>query len=204
MTLTTSPQTELEEHPAYRIELSAVSNDFVSAFFEVRDSAVSWIDARTLESLRYEKHTVEGRRIRDERIDFDPAAGTARRGKKTIPFTRPAYDSLSALYLVRTRPLKEGEPLDLEVVAGHHAYVLTVEVLDREAVKTPAGVFQTRRVHPKMKEDAPLKSQGDLWLWLTEDERKIPVMIRSKLKFGSLTARLVGQSASAENEASGR
>ena len=51
---------ELAGRPAYKFEMSVLSNDFLSKFFLVRDSIVSWIDPKSFRSLRYEKHSVEG------------------------------------------------------------------------------------------------------------------------------------------------
>jgi hypothetical protein len=190
MTITTSSERRFHGRPAYRIELTALSNDFISRFFVVRDSIVSWVDARTLESLRYEKHTVEGKHVRDERIEFDPERGIADRNGQEIPFDRPAFDSLSSVFYLRTQPLEPGRTIELEVVSGKRAYPLECEIGGRERVETPAGPFETIRVHPRMKEDGLLKKGADLWIWFTDDERRLPVVIRSKLNFGTLTARL--------------
>lgn len=191
MTISVSEPIVFEGKPAYKIELSAISNDFISNFFVVRDSITSWIDRTTLQSLRYEKHSVEGKRVDDERIDFDLAEKIATResGRK-IPFETPIFDSLSSVYYLRTRDLASAEPIEIEVVSGKRAYRLEVDVLGLENVKTPAGTFLARKVHPKMKEEGLLKKGGDLWIWFTEDARKIPVMIKSKLNFGVLTAKL--------------
>jgi hypothetical protein len=190
MTIATSPRITFEGRDAYRIELEAISNDFISTFFVVRDSIRSWIDAETLQSIRYEKHTVEGKHVRDERIDFDFSARIARQGRKEVPFDPPIFDSLSAIYYVRNHELIADRPLEIAVVSGSRAYRLVIDVLGEETVKTPEGVFLARVVHPKMKEEGLLKKGGDLWLWLTQDSRHVPVMIRSKLNFGTLTAKI--------------
>lgn len=191
MTIATSEAITFEGRPAYKIELSAISNDFISNFFIVRDSITSWIDKATLQTLRFEKHSVEGKRVDDERIDFDLEEKVATREGRRIRFEPPVFDSLSAVYYLRTRALQPGEPVELEVVSGKHAYRLQVDVMGQERVKTPAGTFTAQKVHPKMKEEGLLKKGGDLWIWLADDPRRTPVMIRSKLNFGTLTARLV-------------
>ncbi|MGH9440719.1 MAG: DUF3108 domain-containing protein [Thermoanaerobaculia bacterium] len=192
MTISTSERISFQNHPSYKIELSAVSNDFISKFFVVRDSITSWIDAESLQSLRFEKHTVEGSRAEDEQIDFDWAKKVAWRDGKAIRFEPPVFDSLSAVFYLRTRNLSAGEPVEMQVVSGKHAYGLVVDVLGEESVKTPAGTFRARKVHPKMKGEGLLKKAGDLWIWFADDPRRTPVVIRSKLNFGTLTARLVG------------
>ena len=190
LTITASKEIELDARPAVKIELSAISNSFVSKIFVVRDLITSWIDAKTLQSLRFEKHTVEGKHVKDERIDFDHKQNVARREGVEIPFEPPVFDSLSSVYYLRTRPLAVGEPIELQMISGKKTYKLAVDVVGKEKVKTPAGQFDAWKVHPKMKEGL-LRKEGDLWLWLTDDDRKIPVVIRSKLNFGTLTARLV-------------
>ena len=201
MTISTSDAIVFEGRPAYRIELSAISNEFISNFFVVRDSITSWIDRETLQSIRFEKHSVEGKRVDDERIDFDLEENVATREGRRIPFRPPVFDSLSAVYYLRTRSFEAGEPVELEVVSGKHAYRLQVDVLGQETVKTPAGTFLARKIHPKMKEEGLLKKGGDLWIWLAFDSRRTPVMIKSKLNFGTLTARLVsGMSAGKASE----
>ena len=197
MTISVSDPITLDGRPAYKIELSAISNDFISNFFVVRDSITSWIDRASLQSLRYEKHSVEGKRVDDERIDFDLDARIATRESRRIRFEPPVFDSLSAVYYLRTRPLSPGEPVEMEVVSGKHAYRLVADVLGRETVKTPAGTFLATKVHPKMKEEGLLKKGGDLWIWFADDPARTPVVIRSKLNFGTLTARLVSGGAAA-------
>jgi hypothetical protein len=204
MTITTSERLSFQDRPAYKIELSAISNDFISRFFVVRESITSWIDAESLQSLRYEKHSVEGRRVEDERIDFDLTARSASREGHSIPFDPPVFDSLSSVLYLRTLPLTRGEPVELEVVSGKHAYRLAVDVLARELVHTPAGDFWAQKIHPKMKGEGLLKKGGDLWLWLALDARRTPVVIRSKLNFGMLTARLARGAAAAPAQGAGR
>ncbi len=204
MTISTSDRIVFQERPAYKIELSAVSNDFISKFFVVRDSITSWVDADSLQSLRFEKHTVEGSRVEDEQIDFDGAKKTAWREGKAIRFEPPIFDSLSAVFYLRNRTLTSGEPIEIQVVSGKHAYGLVVDVLGKEYVKTPAGTFRAQKVHPKMKGEGLLKKGGDLWLWLADDSRHTPVVIRSKLNFGTLTARLVGGGGPGVSAAPGR
>jgi Protein of unknown function (DUF3108) len=204
MTISTSEQLVFEDRPAYKIELSAVSNDFISKFFVVRDFITSWIDAATLQSIRFEKHTIEGSRAEDERIDFDGAKKTAWRDGRAIRFEPPIFDSLSAVFYLRNRTLSPGEPIEIEVVSGKHAYRLVVDVFGKELVTTPAGSFLAQKVHPKMKGEGLLKKGGDLWLWLAEDPRRTPVMIRSKLNFGTLTARLVAGASGGAPGASSR
>jgi len=149
---------ELAGKPAYKFELSALPNEFLSKFFLVREYLVSWVDPATFRSMRFEKHSVEGRRARDEATEFDYERGAVR------------LDGVS-------RPL-----LDATLDTLH------IDVQAKEQVTTPAGVFQTIRVEPKS-EGTHLLGKN-LVLWLTDDERRVPVQLKSKLKVGTLVGKL--------------
>ncbi len=186
MTLT-ARKAELEGRPTYRFEMSAVSNAFLSKFFVVRDSIVSWIDPKSFRSLRFEKHTVEGKRVKDELTEFDYEKRVVRYEDKIFPLDDAMFDSLSSVYYVRTLPLEGDKPIEFQVFSGEPR-ALVVELKGRETVTVPAGSFQTIRVEPRST-GAGLMGKN-LVLWLTDDVRKIPVQLRSKLKVGTLVGKL--------------
>ncbi len=186
MTLTAS-SAELQGRPTYRFEMSAVSNAFLSKFFLVRDTIVSWIDPKSFRSLRFEKHTVEGKRVKDELTEFDYANGVVRSEGEVFPLEDATLDSLSSVYYVRTLQLDGDKPIEFQVFSGQPRALL-VELKGRETITVPAGSFQTIRVEPKSTGTGLMGK--NLVLWLTDDARKIPVQLRSKLKVGTLVGKL--------------
>ena len=180
-------QAELDGRPVYKFEMSALSNNFLSKFFMVRDNIISWIDPKSFRSLRFEKHTVEGKRVRDELTEFDYEKGVARQEGKTVPLQDATLDSLSSVYYLRTLKLDGEKPIELQVFTGE-SHVLQVQIQARETVVVPAGTFPTIRVEPKSTGRGLMGK--NLVLWLTDDDRKIPVQIRSKLKVGTLVGKL--------------
>jgi hypothetical protein len=181
-------ETELDGKPAYKFELSAISGQFLSKIFIVRDYLASWVDPKTFRSLRFEKHTVEGKRVRDDLIEFDYAKKVAYRDGKPIAIEENTLDSLSSLYYIRLIDLEQRDQVPLTVVS-RHLFPLSVVVQGRETVTTPAGTFKTIRVEPQGPEGLIGKGKS-LTLWLTDDERKMPVQLKSKLKVGTLTGKL--------------
>lgn len=180
---------DLAGRPTWKFELSAVSNDFLSKFFLVRDDMVSWVDPRNFHSLRFEKHTVEGKRARDELTEFDYERGVAHRDSDTVRLNDAWLDTLSSVYYLRTLPLDGEKPVSLAVFSGE-THTLSVEIQGRERIATPAGTFSTIRVEPKSTGAGLIGKGKNLVLWLTDDERRIPVQIRSKLKVGTLQGKL--------------
>jgi hypothetical protein len=186
----TAKATELAGKPVYKFELSALSNEMLSRIFLVRDYMASWVDPRTFRSLRFEKHTVEGKRVRDDLIEFLYDQGIARRDGKPSPIPDTTYDTLSSVYYIRTLDLSAGPPVELNVFS-RRLHTVRVEVQGRETITTPAGTFRTIRVEPKSAGEGGLIGKGkNLVLWVTDDERRMPVQIRSKLKVGTLVGKL--------------
>lgn len=178
---------ELAGRPAYKFELSALSNDFLSKFFLVREYMVSWVDPASFHSIRFEKHAVEGRKVRDEETEFDYEHGTVRLDGVSHPLSDATLDTLSSVYYLRTLDLAGDKPVELRVMS-REVDTLRIDVQAHEGIVTPAGVFQTIRVEPKS-EGAHLLGKN-LVLWLTDDDRRMPVQLKSKLKVGTLVGKL--------------
>ena len=185
----TAKETEHQGRLAWKFELSAISGEFLSKLFLVRDYLASWVDPKTFRSLRFEKHTVEGKRVRDDLIEFDYGKKIAYRDGKPIAIAENTLDTLSSLYYIRLIDLDPAKPAELWVVSRRH-FPLSVVVMGRETVKTPAGTFRTIRVEPRSPNEGLIGKGKNLTLWLTDDERKMPVQIKSKLKIGTLLGKL--------------
>jgi hypothetical protein len=182
-------ETELDGRAAYKFELSAISGEFLSKFFLVRDYLASWVDPKTFHSLRFEKHTVEGKRVRDDLMEFDYSRKIATRNGKPTPIEESTLDSLSSVYYIRLLDLDRREPIQLSVISKR-VFPLSVLIQGRETITTPAGTFKTIRVEPKSDSEGLIGKGKNLVLWLTDDERKMPVQLKSKLKIGTLLGKL--------------
>jgi hypothetical protein len=185
-----SAASDVEEgRPAYRLEMTISTNDFVSKLYYVRDSLRSWVDPQTLASLCFDEHTAEGRRVREETTVFDLEQLVVRRGKRVMPMAIPTFDALSSVYFLRTLPLKGPEPVALSVI-GREVFTLQVAIGGRETVTTPAGAFRAIRLEPKSPGENFIGKGKNLILWVTDDERKLPVQIKTRLSVGTLVGKL--------------
>jgi len=64
-----------------------------------------------------------------------------------------------------------------------------VEVQAAEEIKTPAGMFQTLRLEPRVF-DGLFKNKGRMFLWITNDDEKMPIQLKAKINIGTITAAL--------------
>jgi len=167
--------------------------------FRVDDRTVATWDPAGECSLSIEKRLREGRAIRDQRVVFDPSSGTAEVQDPRIRETRfdvgpCALDVLSAFFVTRLRGVAEKEPLSLPVFDNGKRYRLAVRYLGRERLDLPAPLGKrvaTVVIEPLLVEGTGLfVKEGRLKIWLTDDARRIPVRMRSKVAIGSVSADL--------------
>jgi hypothetical protein len=173
--------------PCYRTT-DARTNDFFSKFFTVRDRYESYMDTKELYSLRYEKHIREGKFKRDESVDFDQVAHRAIYKDKVVPIPPRTQDVLSALYYVRALPLEVGQSISLANHTDKKNYPLIIKVHARERVKVDAGEFDCLVVEPILRGPGIFTQKGRLMVWLTDDERRMPVLMKSKVAIGHVAA----------------
>jgi hypothetical protein len=182
----------VDGHRTWRVISKTESNSFVSKFYRVRDRVETSIDAESLYSRRFEKHLREGGYKHDSVVRFDQDERKARYDNGTVLDVPPrVHDVLSAFYYVRTQPLPDGGTLSVPAHDNRKSYDLDVHVVRRERVEVPAGKFSCVVVEPVLKSEGIFKSKGQILVWLTDDERRLPVKVTSKVPIGSISISLV-------------
>lgn len=176
--------------PVYHIRATAQSRPFFDAFFRVRDRLDSYLDRDYAFSWGYEKHLHEGGFKSDAVYDYDQRAGLIREPAKGThaPLPPAAQDVLSCYYYFRDLTLAPGAAVDIPVTADDmKSYVLRVSVLGRQRVQTPAGTFDCLMVRPRLAFQGVFRQKGEVLMWVTDDPRHLPVLIRSKIVIGSIS-----------------
>ncbi len=177
----------------YQIKTTAESNKFISSFYEVRDTVSSYIDIEGIFSRRLEKILREGKYKSDRFVDFYNDRLIALSTVEKYALTEiPLYtqDILSSLYILRTFNLEVGKNESIVVYSDGKIYSLEVIVHKIENVKVPAGEFRCLKIEPVLKSEGVFKQKGRLIVWLTDDERKMPVKMTSKVLIGSISTSL--------------
>ena len=192
MTLRTSRETSTDGVPVHRIALIASSNDYVSKFYPVRDLYESWVDARDFQPLRFEKHAREGHYESDEVEEFDLTRRIGSWRDDRTPLPERVQDIISSFYFLRAQPLAVGQDVRVDMFSRGKIYKLKASILDKEKVETEAGAFDAFKVQPQLRENetAADRNRGRLFLWFSDDERRLPVMAKTLMPIGSVTARL--------------
>ena len=192
--------TTVNGRKAFLLQTTAFSAAVIDAFFKVRDINYSWLDAENFYSLGYLQSVREGSYKRDEWLIFDYPRqlfyGEVQKKEdpRVISGGLPmrVLDMLSSLYFVRAQKLEPGKDIVFDIINRERQYPLVVKVLKKETVKTDAGKFDCIVVEPQFRGEGIFVSKGkSLKVWLTDDEYKMPVKMKTEVFIGSVSAELL-------------
>lgn len=165
-------------------------------FYTLNDNVVSYSEKNSLTTLRYEKTQRESNENSVEVTVYDHAAGTAvrtedGRAHPTIQVVKNSKDVLGIIYHVREQNLAPGQRFNVPVHDGKRQYTMEITVGKRERIKTEAGEFDCLLIEPRLRlPDGTYRKKGQMTLWMTDDNRHIPVRIKIAIPIGSLMLNL--------------
>lgn len=162
--------------------------------FRVHDVFESWMDTTSLSSLRFVQDQDEGPKERQRRYEIYPDRQVYRElvvggGEEQQSVANPVDDA-SFLYFIRTVPLEVGRTYSFENYFRPDRNPVVIRVLRRERVRVPAGTFDAIVIQPSIKTSGIFAEKGEAEVWLSDDDRRIMLQMKSKLAFGSLNLHL--------------
>ncbi len=182
-----------------RVTATGQSIGAVNLLFHVNDWFESYLNRQTGCSTSFNKRLQEGRRqitsslrfLSNERKQvFDEknlVTGIVQHREAPIP---PCVtDLMSAIFYGGSQRLEPGQSFHMPVADSMRVVDVTMKAEAREQVTTAAGTFRTIRVQP-MADAGVVKNRGNIWIWYTDDQRRIPVQMRARLFWGTITLRL--------------
>ena len=184
----------------------ATANKTVNKFYPVHDTVYTLVRNKGLMTDVFRKSLHEGTFHNKSLIRFDRDAKKAvlsdtvfkdpvnhyvkRSADTSVTIEGLEHSIMSAFYLVRSLPLKEGVTSRFSAVSGKKRYELKVITHKREKIKTDLGEFNTIKVEPVLDGDGIFNSSGRIFIWFTDDEKRIPVLMQCEIKLGSIKAKL--------------
>jgi hypothetical protein len=181
------------------VTATADSAGFTDKIFRVHDIFDADIDPRTFCTQQVSKHSEEGPRRRESSVVLnysrlksevnvkDLKSSETRHNEFDIPAC--VTDVITGFSYVGSLPLAPGFSQTFPVNDNGRTTDVMIRVEGRERVKGPAGEFQTLRVMAEPL-SGPMKGKGVLWAWYTDDVRRVPVQMKSKLGFTTLLFQL--------------
>ena len=200
--------TESDSNNLYSLTFNAEvsSKGFFTRLFNVRfrERVESVVEPK---SFTIRKSTIldeQGKRVRQSEMHFDPTKGQLSWTQKdpndpsreprnaTAQFSGQLQDILSAIYFIRTQPLAVGKSFEIFISDSGQVYRVPVQVVERKRMKTILGKVNVFRVDPDIFGPDSLIEQekGQLSLWITDDQRRIPVGVKIKSDYGVFDIKL--------------
>ena len=190
---------------------SADSTGAVAMLYHVHDRLETFFNPQTNCALSLAKHTEEGFRRVETSVRYDYSRKKAILDERNVRAKNQKHEeidippcvtnTLAAAYYVATQPLPTGAKLEFPSADGGKPADIQVTVEAREAVKTPSGNYNTVRISAEAL-NGPQQGKGKVWMWYSDDARRIPVQIRARAFWGTMTFHLT-QISSAPSERAG-
>ncbi|RJQ41486.1 MAG: DUF3108 domain-containing protein [Nitrospiraceae bacterium] len=185
-----------------KIVSTAQSANWVSVFYTVDDRVETLLTKKSSlmfvgEPVNYRLRIKEGRHRRDKEVIFNSGNKVTyidhiNNEKQNFDVPSLIFDPLSSFYYLRTLKLVVGEPVYVAVFDSKKVWNVEVQVLKKEKVTLPTGTVDTILIKPLMKSEGIFYKKGDIYIWLTDDEKRIPVKLQTKVAIGSINALLTG------------
>jgi len=194
------PIATVNGNPSYHFVMTAKSNSTVDIFCKIRDRIDAFADINMTRSVLYTKEQNGSRGLRREEVRFDWAASQVQfkdlsNTHAPIALQPGSFDPLSAFYYTRMAVSGQTPSVNRPVTDGKRSFIGNAQVIGRESVTLQNGrIYNTLILQPDLglfggifKGDKKAK----LRVWITDDEKRIPVQIKVKVKVGHFIGELV-------------
>jgi len=189
-------------NPAWRAHLELKTRGFAAALYKV-NNRYSVVFDEGFCAASYDYLVEERSKRREIRVRYQEPAGKASyveydAVKDKVVETRQidvpecVHDELAALARLRVLEVSPPNSVELPVSNGKKAAWARVEAQRRERIETPSGAYETIRYEAFLFKNVLYRRNARLFVWLTDDERRLPVQIRIQMPFfiGTVTLQL--------------
>jgi hypothetical protein len=184
------------DRPLAKLTTTAQSRPVITRFFPVDNREESIVDPATLLPEHWTVRRREGKKKEDAEYTFHQKEMTVTVVKggvtQTLEMPPGTQDVISSLYYARSElSLRPGSMLTMNVHHDKKNRKVDVHVEEIETVGGPWGEVDTARVLVVMPFQGLFLNQGNIRVWFTNDDRRIPVRMKAKVIIGSIVADLV-------------
>ncbi|MDP9956086.1 hypothetical protein J2X97_001723 [Epilithonimonas hungarica] len=196
-TLSTT-KTSYKGQSAFYVRGVGKTSGAAKAFFKVEDVYESYIN-ESKEPLFYVRNVAEGGYRQHLQSTFNPANNTlvlvdkknTDRPAKTIKVPNDVQDMLSCFYYMRSLPtenLKVGSVVRMNVWIDDELFPFQLKVAGTEKLSTKFGKIDCLKIIPSVISGRVFKAKEGVTMWVTNDQNRVPVLIKAELAVGSLKA----------------
>ena len=202
LSISTLPMKLVNEEISYHFRMDAVSNKSFSFIYSVDDYAETFVGVKEFRPFNYLIKMDQKDRVGENKALFDWEKMKAFTWERAITkrgeerkdyeweFKEGSQNVISAIYYLRTLDLKVGESYQVPLAHRGKNLDMTAVVEKRETLRVGSNRFRTLVIVPTFELDGAFKQVGDIKIWLTDDDQKLPIQIQAKIKIGTIHANL--------------
>lgn len=199
----TAKPTIIDGRKVYQVKVQAKSSRFLDLIWKMRDTITSTFDAQALAPSRFAFRQRENSKAIDTEARYSEltkrwAVNRQEGGKKPKVYefdSQNTLDPITAVYLARSLDFKVGDRLYFKVFGGKYQYLLELRIDGKERVALPSGKsVEAYKIIPFLQNIAKegyASRLNDATVWISADERRLPIKISSKIFVGSVYLELV-------------
>lgn len=179
--------------PAYHIIADGNTAGTFDVFYKVRNRYETYIDKATLLPYLYIEDRHEGNWKHSDKVSFDHKADKITANKGTFPFKGQVFDFPSAYFFARcldVSKMRIGEKFDLRYFLEDSIQTLGITYIGKEKIKCALGTFNCLKFNPTIIPGRIFRKNSKLYLWITDDNNRIPLKAHVEVVLGSVTMEL--------------
>ncbi len=172
--------------------------------FKFYQKIESTVNSDSLQVVSSVKRDEQKERIRDSEANFDyllnrvtwietdPNEPTRPPKRVASTITQETQDMVTGVFMLRGKELAVGKRMIFKISDSGLVYDVPVRITGRERQKSILGKVQCWKIEPEIFGDGRIIEQkGGLIIWMTDDERRIPVRARLDTELGRVDIKLV-------------
>ena len=186
-------EVKFDGKPAWHIIADGATAGSFDVFYKVRNRYESYIDKTTLLPYLYTENRHEGSWHHTDKINFNRETDKITATNGSYPLTGKVFDFPSAYYFARNidvSGLHAGDTFEMKYFLDDATQTLSITFIGREKLKTAIGTINCLKFNPTIIPGRIFKNNSKLYLWITDDENRIPVKAHVEVIVGSLTMEL--------------
>lgn len=172
----------------------AWTTGFIEVFYKLNNQLESYINPTTYEPVRFVRSLRENRYRKEETINFNHKELTAVHEKRKVKIIKNTQDVISILYFARSlsvEALKPGQYFQVPYFLDDSIFHSRIIYEGKEKIKTRSGIYNCIKLKPLVLIGDVFNDTYPMTIWLTDDNYRLPVLIKSKLKIGEARLELI-------------
>lgn len=203
LTFDTLPFVQVNGRKAYQFVIDLKTSKLFNSVYSIDDRVVTlvdydlWLPRLFTLSVKETNQRKEGRSFFDFqklKAKYEEKKVSKKRGAEEkkqewdiLPYSQNVF---SVIYYMRLFAWKEGKDYSFRVADDNENLIFKGRVVARETLKTDIGPMKAIKIKPEIILKGNFKPVGDIFIWLSDDERKIPLRIESKIKIGTIVSEI--------------